>query len=218
MHPYKSFHFQKLPPVAKKLYQQVKGQRKLITVYQNQLQQNLIALLWHLMLLEPTIYPWCTQSVGIVFTWEKQIVKHAVMKYVIWKSDWDKYKLTHFWFWMLFLWNMKFKFKPWKDNIKYYPWIKNYKRKFHAFILWTMCKDNACHNISFDILWNHLNWWGQFSLIEYFIKIFWEVILWIHFYDSKTNIQNSLRIEIPGWWVPMKSTKNEPTNILMISQ
>lgn len=146
------------------------------------------------------------------------IVKHAVMKYVIWKSDWDKYKRTHFWFWMLFLWNMKFKFKPWKDNIKYYSWIKNYKRKFHAFILWTMCKDIACHNISFDILWNHLNWWGQFSLIEYFIKIFWEVILWIHFYDSKTNIQNSLRIEIPGWWVPMKSTKNEPTNILMISQ
>lgn len=190
----------------------------MITIYQNQLQQNLIALLWHLMLLEPTIYPWCTQSVGIVFTWEKQIVKHAVMKYVIWKSDWDKYKLTHFWFWMLFLWNMKFKFKPWKDNIKYYPWIKNYKRKFHAFILWTMCKDIACHNISFDILWNHLNWWGQFSLIEYFIKIFWEVILWIHFYDSKTNIQNSLRIDIPGWWVPMKSTKNEPTNILMISQ
>lgn len=58
---------------SQKLYQQVKGQRKLITIYQNQLQQNLIALLWHLMLLEPTIYPWCTQSVGIVFTWEKQI-------------------------------------------------------------------------------------------------------------------------------------------------
>lgn len=142
MHPYKSFQLSKASTSSQKLYQQVKGQRKLIRIYQNQLQQNLIELLWHLMLFEPTINPWCTQSVGIVFTWEKQIVKHAVMKYVIWKSDWDKYKLTHFWFWMLFLWNMKFKFNHvLTDNIRYYRWkIKN----FHAFILWTMCKDIAC--------------------------------------------------------------------------